>query len=113
YQSQQFEAALQELQPLLQKDNALQQDARELQGLCALASGAGQTAVKTLQQALAKASDQDRPRLQFALGEAFANLGQWREALEAYREVAKANEVPVALLGDALYGACHAQHELG
>ena len=111
YQAQQFDVALKELQPLLANGNALQQEARELQGLCALASGKGQSAVETLQQALTKASDEDKPRLQFALGEAFANLNRWQEALKAYRTVPK--NAALELRGDALYGACHALHELG
>lgn len=111
YQAQEFQKALRDLQPLLQDGNALQQDARELQGLCALASGAGESAVKSLQQALQQASDEDAPRLQFALGEAFANLNRWQEALQAYRMVPKA--VGTELYGDAAYGACHALHELG
>ena len=116
YQLQKYDQALQELQPLLSDGSALQQEARELQGLCALASGKGQSAVASLQQALQKASKEDQPRLQFALGEAFANLKQWPEALQAYRNVLGIKEqdlVPVELRGDALYGACHALHELG
>lgn len=111
YQAQQFEDAQQELKPLLRDGNALQQDARELQGLCALASGKGQSAVASLQQALTKASDEDKPRLQFALGEAFANLNRWQEALKAYRSLPK--NAALELRGDAMYGACHALHELG
>lgn len=111
YQAQQFDDALRELKPLLRGDGELQQEARELQGLCALASGKGQSAVATLQQALAKASDEDKPRLQFALGEAFANLNRWQDALNAYRAVPE--DAGVELRGDALYGACHALHELG
>ncbi|MGK0300038.1 MAG: tetratricopeptide (TPR) repeat protein [Planctomycetota bacterium] len=111
YQAQQFDDALQELKPLLKNGNELQQDARELQGLCALASGKGQSAVTSLQQALAKASDEDKPRLQFALGEAFANLNRWQEALKAYRSVPTG--AAIELRGDAMYGACHALHELG
>lgn len=114
YQAQQFDAALRELQPLLQDGHELQQVARELQGLCSLASGAGQAAVTNLQQALANASDEDRPRLQFALGEALANLNRWPEALQAYQLVLAADQTRTTteLRGDAYYGACHAHHEL-
>lgn len=111
YQTQQFEDAQRELKPLLGDGNALQQDARELQGLCALASGKGQSAVASLQQALTKASDEDKPRLQFALGEAFANLNRWQDALKSYRSVP--SNAALELRGDAMYGACHALHELG
>lgn len=113
YQAKDFDNATRELKPLLRDGNALQQDARELQGLCALASGAGKSAVATLQQALAKASDDDKPRLQFALGEALSNLERWAEALQAYRRVPQnVDSVGAELCGDALYGACHALHEL-
>lgn len=111
YQAQQFEQAQQELRPLLADSGALQQEARELEGLCALASGKGQSAVKTLEQALAAAREEDKPRLSFALGEALSNLEQWGQALEAYRAVPQS--AGADLYGDALYGACHALHELG
>jgi len=110
YQAKEFDKAIRDLQPLLRSENPLQQDARELRGLCALASGKGEAAVKSLQEALNKASDEDKPRLSFALGEAFANLNRWQEALRAYRQVPKS--VDAELYGDAMYGACHALHEL-
>lgn len=101
------------LQPLMEGtvDDTTKQQARELLGLCALATGAGDAAVTTLQKALASAKDADRPRLSFALGEAFANLAKWNEALAAYDAV-PAN-APPELRGDALYGACFALHSLG
>ncbi|MCK5945529.1 MAG: tetratricopeptide repeat protein, partial [Planctomycetes bacterium] len=111
YQAQQFERATAELQPLLAEASPLQQEARELEGLCALASGKGQAAVETLREALSAASDEDRPRLQFALAEALANLQQWQQALQYYRMVTAA--AGADLYGDALYGSCHALHELG
>jgi tetratricopeptide (TPR) repeat protein len=111
YQAQQFDRAGNELRPLLAEAGPLQQEARELEGLCALASGKGQAAVQTLEQALAAASDEDKPRLSFALGEALSNLEQWGDALRAYRAVPAS--AGADLYGDALYGACHALHELG
>ena len=111
YQNEDYQGALQEIEPLLADGHALAREARELQGLCALASGAGAVAVDTLQRALADADEADKPRLAFALGEALAGLKRWPEALRAYRQVPAA--AGAELYGDALYGACHALHELG
>lgn len=101
------------LQPLLEGDveAPIRQQARELVGLCALATGAGEAAVATLQKARADAPAADQPRLAFALGEALANLGRWAEALEAYEAVPP--DAPSDLRGEALYGACFALHSLG
>ncbi|MBL9079597.1 MAG: tetratricopeptide repeat protein [Planctomycetes bacterium] len=101
------------LQPLL-LDGApddVRQQARELLGLCELAGGKGEAAVAALQQALSAAAAPDRPRLSFALGEAFANLSRWDDALAAYDAVPA--EAPSELRGEALYGACFALHSLG
>ena len=111
YQAKHYDEAQQALRPLLVAGHALQQQARQLQGLCALASGAGAAAVKALEAAIAEAADADQARLHFALGEALANLEQWSEALAAYGFVTP--EAGAELYGDASYGACHALHELG
>lgn len=113
YRDQRHAEASAALQPLLGDDApaAQRQQARELAGLCALASGAGDQALERLQQALASAAPADRPRLSFALGEACASLGRWQEALAAYEAVPA--EAPAELRGDALYGACFALHQLG
>ncbi|MFY9346019.1 MAG: tetratricopeptide repeat protein, partial [Planctomycetota bacterium] len=113
YQDGKAAQADQELQPLLAEGVAaeVRQQARELVGLCALATGAGDVAVTSLRQALQQAAAGDRPRLSYALGEALANLGRWEEALAAYDAVPA--EAPAELRGDALYGACFAAHELG
>ena len=113
YQDGQAAAAETALQPLLAAgvDAGLQQQAQELLGLCALATGAGDKAVQSLQQALQQAKDDDKPRLCFALGEALANLQRWQEAVAAYQQVPAT--APAALRGDALYGACFALHALG
>ncbi len=89
----------------------VQQQARELIGLCALASGAGDAALVALRQALADAAPADRPRLSFALGEAYSNLSRWEEAVAAYDAVPA--EAAADLRGEALYGACFALHALG
>lgn len=89
----------------------VRREARELVGLCALASGAGERAVATLQRAVAEAEDEDKPRLSFALGEAFANISRWAEAVPAYAAVPPA--AGAELYGDALYGQCFALHMLG
>ncbi len=101
------------LQPLLAEGvaAAVQQQARELLGLCALATGAGGEAIAALQQALAVAPAAERPRLSFALGEAHAQQEQWAEAAKAYDGVPA--DAPGELRGDALYGACFALHSLG
>lgn len=101
------------LRPLVEGDvePAIRQQARELIGLCALATGAGDTAVATLQKARDDAAPADRPRLSFALGEALANLGRFDEALAAYAAVPA--DAPAELRGEALYGACFALHSLG
>lgn len=113
YKDQQHAEATAALAPLLEGEVAadVRQQARELTGLCALASGAGEQALMSLQKALAEAAPADRPRLSFALGEACANLGRWDEALAAYEAVPA--DAPPALRGDALYGACFALHSLG
>lgn len=101
------------LQPLMEGevDATVRQQAQELLGLCALASGAGENAVATLQKALADAPNADKPRLSFALGEALANLARWEEALAAYDRVPA--DAPADLRGEAAYGACFALHSLG
>jgi TolA-binding protein len=113
YRDQKHAEAARELQPLLAADvpAPVKQQAQELIGLCALATGAGEAALKTLEKARAEASEQDRPRLSFALGEAYANLQKWPEALAAYDAVPAT--APPELRGDALYGACFALHSLG
>jgi TolA-binding protein len=113
YQEQQAQAAQQDLQPLLADGvpAPIRQQAQELLGLCALATGSGEAAVATLQQALAAAAPTDRPRLSFALGEALANVGRWEDAVKAYDAV-PASASP-ELRGDAAYGACFALHSLG
>ena len=113
YRDQKHAEATRELQPLLAADvpAPVKQQAQELIGLCALATGAGEDALKSLKKALAEASEQDRPRLSFALGEAYANLQKWPEALAAYDAVPAT--APADLRGDALYGACFALHSLG
>jgi cellulose synthase operon protein C len=110
YQQQKYGAALSDLKPLLERESPLQQQALELQGLCVLASGDAQAAVAAVKQALIHASLQDRSRLQFALGEAHANLGNYPAALQAYQAVG--DGASAELRGDAMYGACHAQHEM-
>ncbi len=113
YRDKQYAEANQALAALLEGQVApdVRQQARELSGLCALASGAGEQAVASLQKALAEAPPADRPRLSFALGEACANLNRWPEALAAYEAVPA--DAPGDLHGDALYGACFALHSLG
>ncbi|MCB9885145.1 MAG: tetratricopeptide repeat protein [Planctomycetes bacterium] len=105
--------ALAMLQKLLASNPGedLGRQARELQGLCALAGGDAAAAVADLEKALAAASAADRPRLSVAVGEAYANLQQWDKALAAYQQVPEG--APVDLRGDALYGACFALHALG
>lgn len=113
YQEQKAAEAQQELQPLLAETvpAAVRQQAQELLGLCALATGSGEAAVASLQQALAAAAPADRPRLSFALGEALAALERWQEAVAAYDGVGK--DAAAELRGDAAYGACFALHALG
>jgi tetratricopeptide (TPR) repeat protein len=113
YQNGQAAGAETALQPLLAAgiDAGLQQQAQELLGLCALATGAGDKAVAALQQALLQAKDDDKPRLCYALGEALANLQRWQEAVATYQQVPAT--APAALRGDAMYGACFALHALG
>ncbi len=113
YQDREPGKALAELQRLpaegLTEDLARQ--ARELRGLCELASGDAGAAIANLQQALAQAGPAEAARLWLALGEAHAGQQQWDEALAAYGKVADASDV--ALRGDALYGSCFALHSLG
>ncbi|MCA8953782.1 MAG: tetratricopeptide repeat protein, partial [Planctomycetes bacterium] len=113
YRDGEFEQAQNALAPLAGDGvpAEVQREAREINGLCALASGAGERAVETLQKAVTEAPAGDRPRLSFALGEAFANLSRWADAAAAYAEVpaAAGND----LYGDALYGRCYALHQLG
>ncbi|MCU0866494.1 MAG: tetratricopeptide repeat protein [Planctomycetes bacterium] len=113
YQDQRAADAQRELQPLLTAGGpeALQQQARELAGLCALATGAGAGAVAALREALQGAAPAERPRLSFALGEALANLQRYDEALAAYDSVP--DEAPAELRGDARYGASFVLHALG
>ncbi|MCB9878642.1 MAG: tetratricopeptide repeat protein [Planctomycetes bacterium] len=111
YQLDDAKGAAAELRPLLADGHPLQQKARELAGLCALATGEGQAAVAQLQQALTSVAAADKPRLQFALGEALSNLERFEDALAAYAQVP--DDAPAELRGDAAYGRCHALHRLG
>ena len=115
YTEGRHDEAAQRLAALLDASAAVaddvRQQARELNGLCALASGRGEAALAQLQQALTAAPAADRPRLSFALGEAHADLGQWEAALAAYDAVPA--DAPASLRGEALYGACFALHQLG
>lgn len=112
-QTQQAAPAEAALQPLLAEgvDAALQRQARELLGLSALASGAGERAVAALQRSLADAEPAERPRLAYALGEALASVQRWQEAVAAYGAVPASS--PPELRGDAAYGAGFALHALG
>jgi tetratricopeptide (TPR) repeat protein len=113
YRDKKYAEAQQALASLLQGEVApeVKQQAQELTGLCALASGAGEQALGSLQKALAEAAPADRARLSFALGETYANLARWAEAVAAYDAVP--GDAGVDLRGDALYGACFALHSLG
>jgi cellulose synthase operon protein C len=113
FQDQQPKAAAKALQPLDADgvEPAVRTAAKELLGLCALASGKSDQAVTALQQALAAAPQSEQPRLSFALAEALANLGRFEEAVAAYDAVP--NAAAPELLGDARYGAGFALHELG
>lgn len=113
YGDKKYAAAQQVLASLLQGGTTpdVAQQAQELTGLCALASGAGEQALGSLQKALAEAAPADRARLSFALGEAYANLSRWEKAVAAYDAVP--GDAPPELRGDALYGACFALHSLG
>ncbi|MGC3970445.1 MAG: tetratricopeptide repeat protein [Pirellulales bacterium] len=113
YQEQQAAEAKKELEPLLAGNipEPVQRQARELIGLCALATGASDTAVAELRKALATAAPADQPRLSFALGEALANAEKWEEAVQAYDAVGE--RAAPELRGDAAYGACFALHALG
>lgn len=113
YRARQFAPARQELAKLLQLPGlaaGLEQQGRELDGLCALELGVADDALTQLQAALAKAGDAEKPRLSFALGEALSAQRQWEQALAAYRQVPKS--AGEALYGDALYGACFCLHQL-
>ncbi|MGE3173067.1 MAG: tetratricopeptide repeat protein [Planctomycetota bacterium] len=112
YQRQDHQKAERVLRPLEQHgDPAIAQPARELLGLCALATGRGENAIEPLRQALAAATAAEQPRLSFALAEALAEVGQYVEALPHYERAQQAQDQ--ALRGDALYGACFALHQLG
>jgi len=114
FQDHKFADARTELDGLLQRDGLaddVRQQAQELSGLCALELGQGDAALTSLRAALAKAAASERPRLQYALGEALAGQKQWAEALPAYASV-PADAAP-ELRGDALYGACFCLHQLG
>ncbi|MEQ1630910.1 MAG: tetratricopeptide repeat protein [Planctomycetota bacterium] len=113
YQDGKHDAAAAELNTLLAGDGAppLRQQAQELLGLCALATGDGEAAVASLQTAIQSASAAEKPRLTFALGEALANLSRWDEAVVAYDAVPQ--DAAPELRGDAVYGACYALHAAG
>jgi len=112
YQQKDYAAAEQALLPLRDhQDAAVQQPAKELLGLCALASGHGDAAIEPLRQALAAAPAPEQPRLSFALAEALADAGKYADALAPYDAAARTDDA--ALRGDALYGSCFALHQLG
>lgn len=112
YQLRDYPRAEQVLQPLASSaDAAVQRPAKELLGLCALASGRSAVAIEPLREALAHAAAAEQPRLSFALAEALANAGKYEEALPPYATASSSTEP--GLRGDALYGACFALHQLG
>src|SRR5262245_48808909 len=112
YQQKDYAAAEQALLPLRDHaDAAVQQPAKELLGLCALATGHGDAAIEPLRQALAAAPAAEQPRLSFALAEALADAGKYADALAPYDAAARTDDA--ALRGDALYGGCFALHRLG
>ena len=113
YQDGKHARATDQLNTLLASESPapIRQQAQELLGLCALASGDGEAAVASLQQAIATATPAEKARLSFALGESLANLSRWDEAVVAYDAVPA--DAPVDLRGDAAYGACFALHAAG
>lgn len=101
----------------------LRAEASEIAGLASAALGEHDVALQRLQAALVAAAPQARPRILVAIGASFAARAEWKQALEAYAQVAAAQqqaaqgqanaEPDEALAGEALYGMCLAMHRLG
>ncbi|GAB4150211.1 MAG: hypothetical protein Fur0037_18670 [Planctomycetota bacterium] len=114
YARRDYAGAREQIAALLKADGLapeILKAAHEMDGLCALEIGKADEAVERLRVALGGATDEERPRISYALGEALAAKGSFEEACDAYRAVPEtAGE---DLFGDALYGACFCLHELG
>jgi TolA-binding protein len=106
------EAQLSELLALRKVDAAVRWPALELRGLAHLDLGHPKKAVTDLTQAIALAGHaEDKARILYSLGEAFADGGDWKRAHAAYQACHATTELD-ALKGDALYGRCLALHRL-
>lgn len=118
FEEKRFAEAMAELQPVLGESGAgsnLRRNAHEVSGLACLELGQPKPASQHLTQALAltTATDkQDRARLAYHLGEAHADLQDWKAAVTWYGRAADEAPPDKSLLGDALYGQCLALHRL-
>lgn len=115
YRRGSYDEALRELAPLVGDGVApdIRTAALELQGLALLDKDDGESAVERLTEAVRMASDDaTRSRLFYELGETFAALGKWEDALAAYSEAEARTEDP-ELRGDVFYGQSLALHRLG
>lgn len=111
-------AAIPVLEALLKKSVPSADDrvrALEVLGLAQLDAGLAEDASNTFRTALRAGLDTaTKARIAYDLGEALTELEQWRPATQAYDVAVEAGTEAkdVELVGDALYGAAVAFHEL-
>ena len=115
YKDGQHENAVSVLGQLLDRDR-LDQNVRwpalELRALAHLDSGTPVDAAADLQAAIRLAQiPADQGRMLYSLGEAYADVGNWQEALAAYGRCEELSSDPEQR-GDALYAQCLALHRL-
>jgi TolA-binding protein len=116
YQSRQFEPAVQQLDVLLKRSSEsdeMRWSGLELRGLAYLDQGKTEAAARDFLDAIqiAEGAD-DQGRMYYSLAEAYADGGQWEEALDSYTKSQAKSEDNAPRRGEALYGRCLALHRL-
>lgn len=115
YKSRQFKPAVQQLDSLLKRSSEpadLRWPGLELRGLAHLDLGDTKAAVRDLRGAIQTVKEPlEQGRMYYSLAEAYADGGQWKNALAAYGECQSKSEDKTRR-GEALYGQCLALHRL-
>ena len=115
YKAGKFKAAVGQLDALLKRKSEpaeVRWSGLELRGIAHLDEGNSEAAQSDLSRAAKAAKDPtDKGRISYSLAEAYADGGQWGEALAAYREC-HASSGDETRRGEALYGQCLALHRM-
>jgi TolA-binding protein len=115
YRAKNYAETDKQLSELLARKNvdaSVRWPALELRGLVRLDLGQPKESAADLSAAIATASGaEDKARMLYSLGEAFADDGNWKAALTAYGRC-HGSTGREGLKGDALYGQCLALHHV-